>query len=163
MKAFPMTGSEAIRSSIEAQPPVFSPSEAQRFYSPLGAWKGPLASTDVQGEALAFWRASGEAGIRWLVRRLKDEHDLDSLHGAASLLAELGQVIIDPVFQQLAAGASGDQALCLLWALDSLCESDPGVRVEGAQPELVLADLLRNDDPDVRDVAASAMRLVRRE
>jgi hypothetical protein len=94
---------------------VFSASEAERFYRSLGAWKGPLAAREVQDGAFNFWRSSGEEGIQRLVRRLKDEHQLDSLHGAASLLADLGEMTLGPIFDELSGGASGDHALCLLW------------------------------------------------
>jgi hypothetical protein len=142
---------------------TFSPSEAQRFYSPLGAWKGPLAAREVQEEALRFWRSSGEEGVRWLVARLRDEHHVETLHAVGSLLADLGAIILDPIFEELSRGATGDQALCLLWALDGLSEADPTLRIENAQAELVLADLLQDDEPDVREEAAEAMRLLRPE
>jgi hypothetical protein len=142
---------------------TFSPSEAERYYSPLGAWKGPLAARDVQDESLHFWRSSGEEGVRWLIHRLRDEFHLETLHGVASLLADLGEIILAPVFEELSRGASRDQALCLLWALDSLSESDPASRLEAAQAELALADLLQDEDSDVREAAAEAMGLLRPE
>jgi hypothetical protein len=142
---------------------TFSPSEAERYYSPLGAWKGPLAVREIQDEALRFWRRSGEEGVRWLIQRLRDEFHLETLHGVASLLADLGESILAPVFEELSRGASRDQALCLLWALDSLIESDPSLRFEASEAELALADLLQNDDSDVREAAAEAMRLLRPE
>ncbi len=156
MVASPRTESEESRIT-------FSPSEAERFYSPLGAWKGPLAAREVQDEALRFWRSSGEEEVRWLIHRLRDEFHLETLHGVASLLADLGQSILAPVFDELSRGASRDQALCLLWALDSLIESDPSLLLEASAAELALVDLLQNDDSDVREAAAEAMRLLRPE
>src|SRR4051812_31113458 len=113
MTALPLTASEEPRIA-------FSPSEAERFYNPLGAWKGPLTAREVQEEAFDFWRSSGEEGVRWLVRRLREEHHAETLHAPGSLLADLGEIIFGPVFEELSRGAAGDQALCLLWALDSL-------------------------------------------
>src|SRR5205823_5356066 len=104
----------------------------------LGAWKGPLAAREVQDAALRFWRSSGEEGVRWLVRRLRDEFHLETLHGVASLLADLGEIILGPVFEELSQAASRDQALGLLWALDPLSESDPTLRIESDQAELIL-------------------------
>jgi HEAT repeats len=142
---------------------TFSASAAERFSSPLGAGKGPLAAREVQDEALRFWRWSGEEGVRWLIHRLRDEFHLETLHGVASPLADLGEFILAPVFEELSRGAARDQALCLLWALDSLIESDPSLQLEAPEAELALADLLQNDDSDVREAAAEAMRLLRPE
>ena len=85
---------------------LFSPSEAARYYSPLGAWKGPLAARDVEDESLHFWRSSGDEGVRWLIHRLGDEFHLETLHGVASLLADLGEIILAPVFPPLFAPPS---------------------------------------------------------
>ena len=155
-------GASALTESGESRI-AFSPSEAERYYSPLGAWKGPLAAREVQDEVLRFWRSSGEEGVRWLVARLREEHHVETLHAVGSLLGDLGKVILGPVFEAFSRGATGDQALCLLWALDALCESDPTLRLESAQVELILADLLQDDEPDVREEAAGAMRLLRPE
>jgi hypothetical protein len=141
----------------------FSPNDAQRFYDCLGAWRGPLATPKVQQEALGFWRSNGEEGVRWLVRRLRDEHHVDALHGVASLLADLGEVILGPVFEELSAHPSSDQALALLRALGWLSEAEGAPRLEGVQAELVLADLLQDDQADIRAAAAQALRLLSRE
>ena len=142
---------------------LFSPSEAERYYNPLGTWKGPLAAREVQDESLQFWRSSGDEGVPGLIHRLRDEFHLETLHGFASKLADLGEIILAPVFEALSRGATRDQALCLLWALDSLSESDATLRVETAQAELALADLLQDEDSDVREAAAEAMRLLKPE
>jgi hypothetical protein len=142
---------------------TFSPEEAEHFYRPLGAWKGPLASREVQKEAFDFWRSSGEEGVRWLVARLRDEHYIETIHAAASLLGDLGEIVLDPLFEELSRGAAGDQVICLLWALDSLSESEPTLQLEDARAELALADLLQSDDPDLREAAAGAMRVLKTE
>jgi hypothetical protein len=156
MTAFPWTESGGPKIA-------FSPSEAEHYYQPLGAWKGPSSSREVKRECVEFWRSSGEEGVRWLVRRLREEHHVETLHAAASLLADLGEIVLGPIFEELSRGARGDQPLCLLWALDSLSESDPTLRLESAQDELVLAGLLQNEEPDVREGAAEAMRLLASE
>ena len=94
------------------------------------------------------------------MRRLRDESHLETLHGAASLLADLGEVILGPIFEELTRECAGVSVLCLLWALDSLSESAPTLRLEGTQAELALAGLLQDDDPDVREEAAETMRLL---
>ena len=154
---------EEVDQAVAAQPRTFAEANAERFYQYLGAWKGPLATPESQQEALAFWRSSGEEGVRWLVERLRNEHHVDAMHGAASLLSDLGAVIVDPIFQELGKAPSGDQAQVLLWALVSLAESEPSIRSEGARPELVLAEFLQHNEPDLRESAAGAMRLLRHE
>ena len=156
MTALPSTASAGLRTA-------FSPAEAEQFYRPLGRWKGPLSSREVKQKALEFWRAAGEEGARWLVTRLRDEHHVETLHAAASLLGDLGEAILDPLFEELSRGAAGDQTVCLLWALDSLSESEPNLRLEDARAELALADLLQSDDPDLREAAAGAMRVLKAE
>ncbi len=111
-------------------------------------------------EAYDFWQSSGEEGARWLVRRLRDEHILETLHDVASILGRLGETIIGPAYEELSRGADADQALCLLWALRMLSESNPSLRVNAERWEPILADLLRSKDSDVREQAAEVMRLL---
>jgi predicted HTH domain antitoxin len=151
---------EELAGAVEADPGTLSAADAERFYQYLGAWKGPLATREAQQETQAFWRSSGASGIRWLVQRLRTEHHIDALHGVASLLSDLGDVILGPIFEELAREPSSDQALALLWALGSLSDSEASPRLEGVQAELVLVDLLQNDAPDIREAAATAMRLL---
>jgi predicted HTH domain antitoxin len=149
--------------AVGTQAPAFAPDEAARHYDCLGAWRGPLSARAVQDEALEFWRSTGEDGVRWLVRRLRDEHHVDALHGVASLLADLGEGILGPVFEELSSHASSDQALALLRALGWLGESKGARRLKDAQAELVLADLLQDNEADVREAAAQALRLLSQE
>jgi hypothetical protein len=95
--------------------------------------------------------------------RPRDEHHVETLHAVASLLADLGEIVLGSVFEELSRGAASDQVVCLLWALEALSESDPTLRIESDQAELILAGLLQDDEPDVREEAAEAMRLLRPE
>jgi predicted HTH domain antitoxin len=151
---------EEVEHAVTAHLPTFAAADAERFYQYLGAWKGPLATREAQQEARAFWRSSGATGVRWLVQRLRTEHHIDALHGVASLLSDLGDMILGPIFEELVKEPSSDQSLALLWALGSLSESEASPRLEGVQAELVLVDLLQNDAPDIREAAATAMRLL---
>jgi hypothetical protein len=158
-----LTDDRERRTGAEGSPALAPPAPAEVFedeYQKIGWWKGPHATPEARTLVRDFWRSSGEEGVRWLVRRLRDEFHLETFHAVASLLADLGEVILGPVLEELARGAGGDQPLCLLWALDSLSESAPNLRLEGVQAELVLADLLQDDDPDLREEAAQAMRLL---
>ena len=83
--------------------------------------------------------------------------------GAPSLLADLGELIVVPVLEKLARDPSHDQALCLLWALVSLSELRPTFRIEPGPFEPILADRLEDDDRDIREAAAEALRLLGRE
>ncbi len=134
--------------------------EFEEEYQKIGRWKGPDATRKARVTQHEFWRARGPEGVRWLVRRLRQERQLDALHGVASLLADLGESIIAPVFEELARNPSHDQALSLLWALVSLSESCPTLRIEAGTSESVVADRLQDDDPDIREAAAEALRLL---
>lgn len=132
-------------------------------YQKIGRWTGPEAAPEAREKRWEFWRLSGVGGVRWLVRRLREERHIDVLHGAASLLAGLGEVVLEPVFEELARANSRDQSLCLLWSLVSLSEAVPTLRMDARASEAILADRLQDDDPDLREAAAEAMRLVESE
>jgi hypothetical protein len=154
---------EATRAPREETIPSgrpFTPEEAEAHYQVLGAWKGPAAARDVQRAAKEFWRDAGGAGVRWLVGRLHDEVVVDALHGAGSMLADLGDIAIAPIVERLRGDPSHDQALTLLKALGWLGESDRRPRLAGAEAELILAERLQDEDPDMREAAACAMRLL---
>jgi hypothetical protein len=136
------------------------PEEAERHYLALGNWKNPES---VRRAARDFWGASGVEGIRWFVSRLRDERQIEAIHAASSLLARLGEVAIGPAVEELANAPAPDQALALLNALGSLGEAESSPMLEGALAELVLADFLQHDDPDLREAAAEAIRLLRPE
>ena len=97
------------------------------------------------------------------MQRLRDEHHVDALHGAASLLSDLGEISLGPIFEELAREPSGDQVLALLRALGWLSGSEAAPQLESVQAELTLVDLHEENDPDVRSAAARAMSLLPRE
>jgi hypothetical protein len=138
----------------------FSTEVAELHYRALGNWKGPRTERRAAQE---FWRRAGTVGARWLVGRLRDEVIVETLHAAASVLADLGEVGIGPIVEGLLADPAHDQAIALLNALGWLGDSARPPSLEGAQIELVLADRLQHDDPDMREAAACAMRLIRPE
>jgi hypothetical protein len=150
-------------SAVVAAPALLSPDDAERYYQALGRFKGPLAAKDVQGAAREFWCGSGVAGARWLVQRLRDEFQIEVMHAAATALASIGASSFGPIFEGLSGNPPVDQAQVLLWALVSLAESEPSVHAESAQPEIVLVEFLQHDEPDLRESAARAMRLLRRD
>ena len=148
---------ERLRADADAALDAAGP---ERHYQALGRWKGPLAYRAVQEAARSFWRHCGDAGARWLVRRLRDEHDVEAMHAAASTLAALGAACLGPILDELGRGGSADRAQVLLWALVSRAESDPALRLDGPRAELVLSNYLHHDEPDLRESAAEAMRLL---
>jgi HEAT repeat protein len=133
------------------------PEEAERYYLTLGNWKNPES---VRRAARDFLEASGGEGIRWLISRLRDEMHVEAIHAASSLLARLGEAAIGPAIEELANDPTPDQALALLNALGSLGAAESGPTLEGALAELVLADFLQHDDPDLREAAAEAIALL---
>jgi len=134
--------------------------EAERHYQALGRAKGPLAAEDVQRDAREYWNASGVAGARWLVARLRAETHEERLHWAASVLAGLGDVSLGPILEALRGDAPSDQALALLRALGWM-----GGRQTTADPlaELVLVKHLLHEDADVREAASEALRVLPRD
>lgn len=135
----------------------FSTKEAESHYRTLGRWKGPASTREAQKASREFWRRSADPGIRWLVRRLRSERRVDALHGAASLLADLGTNSIKPILKELKRDPSTDQSLALLQALSWIAESvNPELKTIGA--EVVLARFLQHHEPDLREAAARAMR-----
>ena len=130
--------------------------------TPLGAWKGTLAARDVQegslpsGGRVAKTASDGSSivyGTNSTSRRSTGSPPCWQTSARSSLLRS----------SKSCRGASRDPAICLLWALNSLSESDSTLRRETAQAELALADLLQDEDSDVREAAAEAMRLLRPE
>jgi predicted HTH domain antitoxin len=138
----------------------FTTEEAELHYRALGRWKGRLAAPDVQAAARRFWRATGGRGADWLARRLRIETHVDSLHGAASQLADLGPVALGPIVEELRDNPAADQARALLQALGWMAESASAPTVEDAPFELILAQFLQHRDPDTREAAARAMQLL---
>src|SRR6185312_8296150 len=72
----------------------------------------------------------------------------------------LGEVGVGPIIEELGDSLVADQSLALLKALAWLGESQDHPTLEGAQAELILAHCLQDDDPDMREAAAGAMRLL---
>jgi hypothetical protein len=135
----------------------FRRDEAERQYQGLGNWK----HAETGREAREYWFGAGAQGVEWLVRRLRSETHVEVLHDAAALLADLGRASVRPIVDELDRDPPTDQALALLRALGWLGESHERPTLEGAQGELILAGLLQHDDPDIREAAACAMRLLR--
>jgi predicted HTH domain antitoxin len=149
-----------LRERAEASAGVFDRDAAEIHYRALGRWKGKLAAADVQTASRNFWLAAGEAGGYWLARRLRWESNVESLHAVAVLLAKLGPVALAPIVEELGENPASDQARALLTALGWLGESPEAPVVREASTELTLAQFLQNRDPDTRESAARALRLL---
>jgi HEAT repeat protein len=135
----------------------FTPEAAEVHYQRLGRWKGPDASPQAQAESQRFWHDSGLPGIHWLVARLRDERHDDRLHGTASVLADLGPASLGLIVQTLRGEPTSDQALALLWSLGWIGDHH---QTEDPLAELVLAQYLFVQNPELREAAARAMRLL---
>jgi Uncharacterised protein family (UPF0175)/HEAT repeats len=131
--------------------------DAERHYRAMRSWK---QAEPARREARAFWLSSDEAGARWLARRLRDESQVEALHAALATLTAMGEVAIGPAVEALGDDPAPDQTLTLLRALGWIGEPGTHPTLGGAQAELVLADFLQHDDPDIRESAAHAMRLL---
>jgi HEAT repeat protein len=134
-----------------------TPEAAEVHHQRLGRWKGREASPEAQSESARFWRESGLAGIRRLVARLRDERHDDRLRGTASMLADLGPASLDPILEAFQDEPTADQALALLWALGWIGDRH---QTGDAGAELVLVRYLFDDNPELREAAARATRLI---
>jgi hypothetical protein len=145
------------RSHVSDEGRPFAAEAAEAQYRRLGRWSGADASPERQAESRRFWHESGRAGVCWLISRLGDEAHDDRLRGAASMLADLGVDVMDPILETLRGRPGTDQTLALLWALGWL-----GDQEESGDPrtELVLAQYLLDEHAEVREAAARAMRLI---
>jgi hypothetical protein len=146
-----------VQASQTGKQSMFTSDEAEIHYQPLGRWKGPDASAEAQEESRRFWLTSGRVGVRWLVNRIRDERHDDRLYGAASALADLGVTGLGLILETLRSEPTADQALALLWSLGWLGERQ---KTEDQLAELVLVKYLLNEDPDIRDAACRALRLL---
>lgn len=132
--------------------------EREKAYRQIGWWKGPQPPRELRRERQSFWAAAGEGGVRWLIKRLRQEHNIEVLHGAASLLASLGPVIVPPILDELAGPHVGDNGLALLGALEKL------PRDVGQAHETRLVDALQSylghPSLELREAAAGATAIL---
>ncbi len=151
---------DEVRERAEDAAGVFVRDAAEVHYRALGRWKGKLGADDVQAAARDFWIAAGEAGGRWLARRLRWEKDVETLLAVASLLTRLGRAALGSVVEELSEEPAADQMRALLQTLGWLGESPEAPTLAEASTELTLARFLQHRDPDTRESAARAMRLL---
>jgi hypothetical protein len=127
-------------------------------YQQIGWWKGPQPPRDVRRQSHEFWAKAGEGGVRWLVKRLRRERNIEVLHGAASLLASLEIPVIDPILDELETPSVGDNGLALLGALGKLRPNpDAIVQVRLAN---TLRKYLRHSLLELREAAAAATAIL---
>jgi hypothetical protein len=146
---------EAIDEPVSAAPGAF-----EEEYQKIGWWKGPHATSTARQGVREFWASQGPRGARWLVRRLRDEWHLDLLSGVANLLADLGEVSLRPILDELALDTSRDQAEALLKALGWMGTAGATAGVCAGQLAPILAAFLTHDDPDLREAACRATSLL---
>jgi hypothetical protein len=127
----------------------------------IGWWKGSHPIRELQREDKKFWENAGEKGIRWLVRRLRGERNIEVLHGAASLLASIGPAIVLPILDELDRTGAGDNGLALLGALGKL----PADSARAHQTRLsnTLRRYLGHHLLDLREAAAAATAILPRD
>jgi hypothetical protein len=136
----------------------------EAMYQKIGWWRGPHSTAAARTLVCGFWRDEADRGLRWLVSRLRSEWHIDLLDGVASILAQIGETAIRPILDELDRQPSRDQAEALLKALGWLGErgkSASSSLVERLDP--VLVTFLGGDDPELREWAARAARLLPQE
>ena len=139
---------------------TLSPDNFEEQYQKIGWWKGPQAASSVRQGVQDFWASRGPRGARWLVRRLRNESHLDLLSGVANLLADLGEVSLRPMLEELEFEPSRDQAEALLKALGWLGTARLHAGPFAGQLAPILAAFLTHDDPDLREAACRATSLL---
>jgi len=137
-----------------------TPDDFEEQYQKIGWWKGPQATSSARKAVQDFWARQGPRGARWLVRRLRSESHLDLLSGVANLLADLGEVSLRPVVDELEFDPSRDQAEALLKALGWLAAAGLTSGLFAGQLAPILAAFLTRDDPDLREAACRATSLL---
>jgi hypothetical protein len=143
---------EAIRTKTEDD------LHLEEAYQQIGWWKGPKPPSELRRENQKFWATAGEKGIHWLVARLRPERNIEVLHGAASLLASLGPVVVLPILDELDGTRPGDNGLALLGALGKL---SPNVgRAHLTRLSNTLCRYLRHPLLELREAAATASAIL---
>jgi hypothetical protein len=137
-----------------------APDDFEEQYQKIGWWKGPHATDSARQGVRAFWARQGPRGVRWLVRRLRSESHLELLSGVANLLADLGEVSLRPILNELEWKPARDQAEALLEALAWLGETGLTAGVFAGQLTPILATFLTHDDADLREMACRATSLL---
>jgi predicted HTH domain antitoxin len=143
-----------------AEPGSASPDPFEEHYQRIGWWKGPHATTAARQGVRDFWASLGPRGARWLVERLRNEWHVDLLSGVANLLADLGEVSLKPILDELELEASRDQEEALLKALAWLGAAGTTAGPLAGQLTPILAVFLTHEDPDLREAACRATSLL---
>ncbi len=151
----PMSPDSAVEGGLASEAEL-----AEVHYRRLGCLKGPDAAPEAQRESRWFWESAGVAGIRWLIARLRDEPIDERLRAVASLLADMGPVSLRPILDALEGQPTANQAWSLLRALGWLGDRQ---NTSDSRAELVLVRYLFDDDPELRETSARALRLLPRQ
>jgi predicted HTH domain antitoxin len=147
---------DEVMEEVERVPPDSFEDQYQR----IGWWRGPLATSSARQEVHDFWASRGSLGARWLARRLRSESHLELLSEVANLLADLGELSLGPIVEELELEPSRDQAEALLKALAWLGAAGINAGSRAGRLIPILSAALKHDDPDVRDAASRATSLL---
>jgi hypothetical protein len=80
------------------------------LYEQLSRITGPTATRDVRSRLLQKFSGMAEDSAPWLVRRLRDEQDIDAQESALSALAEIGEPALLHVVTELTKMVGTDDA-----------------------------------------------------
>ena len=147
-----------VTQSGQIEDPPAKDAHLEKAYQQIGWWKGPQPPRELRRESQKFWTSVGESGIRWLVARLRQERNIEVLHGAASLLASLGPAIVPPILDELDGTRARDNGLALLGALGKL-SPDVG-RLYQTRLFNTLRGYLENPLLELREAAAAATAIL---
>ena len=156
----PASHSQATADEIMETVETTMPDNFEDQYEKIGWWKGPLATSSARQEVHDFWVSRGSRGARWLVRRLRSESHLDLLSGVANLLADLGELSLGPIVEELELEPTRDQAEALLKALAWLGAAGMTAGPLAGRLIPILSAVLIHEDFDVREAACRATSLL---
>lgn len=97
-------------------------------YQRLAKRLGPYGSDRTRRDALQFWISRGRTAAQWLIFRTCSERKATVLMEVAYVLAQIGEIALDPILDALEAGCSRAHAEMLISATRRIqYESSPRV------------------------------------
>ena len=119
---------------------------------------GPYCHARGIKEQTDKWKLTGVEGSQWLIARVAEETDLETLDRAAMILSEIGEPAMGPVINWLNSPIDEELQCALLQAVAWM--ADPLVERHRDEMTRIIEDKLQSSCADVREKAiAAALRL----
>ena len=119
---------------------------------------GPYCHARGIKEQTEKWKLTGVEGAQWLIARVAEETDLETLNRAAMILSEIGEPAMGPVINWLNSRIGEELQCALLQTVAWM--AGPLVERHRDQMTRIIEDKLQSPSADVREKAiAAASRL----